>query len=311
MNYFVLAYYQVEPLEDPHGEVKKHKDFLSQLDVRCRIYISEQGINGQASFIKEDALKYIDWMKARPEFKSIKFKVHEWHEQAFPKQIVKYRRQLVALDRPVDFSKKGDHLSPHDFKQALASETPPIVLDIRNDYEWAVGHFEGAQLPKCSNFREFNQWAEELKAEIDPQKQEVVMYCTGGIRCEFYSALLKESGFEKVYQLDGGVIGYGLQEGSAHWKGKLFVFDDRLTVPLSPEETPVIGTCHHCQAPTEAYYNCASMDCNTLFLCCPDCLKQHSGTCQPACLTSSRLRPYEQQNPHKPFLKAHHYFPKK
>lgn len=137
------------------------------------------------------------------------------------------------------------------------------------------------------------------------------MYCTGGIRCELYSALLKEKGFEKVYQLNGGIINYGLEEGSKHWNGKLFVFDDRLSVPISEEEAPVIGKCHHCDAPTETYINCANMDCNELFLCCPDCLKEHKGACQTTCENAPRTRPYQEHSAHKPFRRSHNYFKNK
>lgn len=309
MNYFVLAFYQIEPIENPKEEVALQKAYLSQKDAKARLYISEEGLNGQMSLIKEDALNYIDWMHSRKEFKKVHFKLHEWHEHAFPKLTIKYRKQLVAFDRPVDFSKKGEPISPQEFRQTLKEKKPHVLLDVRNDYEWAVGHFEGARLPQCTTFREFHSWSEELKKEIDPETTPVLMYCTGGIRCEFYSAVLKDAGFKNVRQLDGGVIQYGLSEGSEHWRGKLFVFDDRLTVPIHPkEETPVIGKCLICQASSESYYNCANMDCNKLYLCCKSCLEAHQGCCSQACTTGSRIRPYAHQNPHKPFRKAYNYF---
>lgn len=308
--FYTLAFYQIEPIENPRNEVIKHKEYLQNLDAKARIYISEEGINGQASFAREDALKYIDWMHARKEFAKVQFKIDEWHEHVFPKLTVKYRKQLVALDKKVDFTKKGEHISPKEFRETLESSEPHILLDVRNDYEWAVGHFEGARLPKHATFREFDAWANELKKEVNPEKTKVLMYCTGGIRCELYSSLLKESGFDNVKQLSGGVIEYGHKEGSAKWKGKLFVFDDRLTVPLNHEKTEVIGQCHHCQTPNESYYNCANMDCNELFLCCKECLNTHKGCCQESC-TSGRVRPYEEQNAHKPFRKWYKYFDNK
>lgn len=307
MNYFVIAFYQIAPLDNPLAEVMLQKEKLSSLGAKARIYISEEGINGQLSLAKEETLKYIDWMHARKEFAEVSFKLHEWHEHAFPKLTIKLRKQLVALDRKVDFSKKGNPISPEEFRQALSAKEKHILLDVRNDYEWAVGHFEGARLPACETFRQFHAWADELKKEVDPETTPVLMYCTGGIRCEFYSCLLKEEGFQNVRQLEGGVIQYGLTEGSEHWKGKLFVFDDRLTVPISEEETSVVGQCHHCKTPNESYYNCANMDCNTLFLCCKNCLEAFTGCCSPSCQAAPRLRPYELQNPHKPFRKSHHY----
>lgn len=308
MNYYVLAFYQIAPIKDPRAEVALQKEYLSTKEAKARLYVSEEGLNGQMSLSKTDALSYIDWMHGRPDFKDVVFKLHEWHEHAFPKLTIKYRKQLVAFDRPVDFAKRGEPISSQEFRKILDEKRPHVLLDVRNDYEWAVGHFEGARLPPCDTFRQFNTWISALKNEIDPQKTPVLMYCTGGIRCEFFSAVLKEEGFQNVRQLEGGVIQYGLNEGSPHWKGKLFVFDDRLTIPLRPEdETPTVGHCHHCQASSESYYNCANMDCNKLFLCCKTCLDLHKGCCSPSCTSAPRLRPYEQQNPHKPFRKAYNY----
>lgn len=300
-RYFVLAFYQFSPISDPLGEVVRHQAFFQGLDVTSRIYISEGGINGQMSALASDAERYMQWMHSRPEFQAVHFKIHTWHEQVFPRATVKYRSKLVAIDETIDMAKTAAHLSPQEWQQRLESGEDKIVLDVRNDYEWEVGHFDGAELPPCETFREFDQYAEELKHKKDPKTTPVMMYCTGGIRCELYSALLKERGFEKVFQLQGGIINYGLEVGSKHWKGKLFVFDDRLAVPISEEKTAVVGKCRLCDSPSEAYYNCANMDCNRLFLCCPSCLEKHIGCCQEACKKASRVRPYQQQNPHKPF----------
>lgn len=306
--YWVLAYYYFTPIKNPRAEVTLHKEYFKGKDVTCRIYISEEGINGQMSAAREDAKSYIEWMSSREEFKGIEFKIHGYHEQAFPKTTVKYRKQLVAIDSTYDLNNKGEHVSPQKWKEMLDKQEERILLDVRNDYEWKLGRFEGAEVPPCITFREFANYADELKEKSDPKKTPVMMYCTGGIRCEIYSAILKEKGFDTVYQLDGGIIGYGLKQGNDHWLGKLFVFDDRLSVPISEEgETPVIGTCRHCGSPSEAYYNCANMDCNELFLCCKQCLDQHVGCCCSECTTAPRVRPYHEQNPHKPFRKWYNY----
>jgi UPF0176 protein len=309
-NYYVLAYYVFKPINDPHAEVAAHKAFFQNRDVSGRIYISEQGLNGQMSGARQDAIDYMNWMHSRSPFENVHFKIHEHHENAFPRMTVKYRKQLVALDEVVDLENGGEHVSPKQWKELLQSDESKVVLDVRNKYEWELGRFEGADCPPCDNFREFTAYADELKEKVDPKKTRVMMYCTGGIRCELYSALLKEKGFDTVCQLNGGIINYGLEEGSDQWLGKLFVFDDRLSVPISDEETEVIGRCHHCEAPIDNYYNCANMDCNCLFLCCRDCLKEYSGCCKTECKDSPRLRPYQHQNPHKPFRKWYHYFDK-
>lgn len=302
--YLILAFYSIVPLNNPHEEVNKHLVFFQERDIKSRIYISEQGINGQMSASKKDAHEYMSWMQSQQIFANIHFKIHEYHEHVFPRKTVKYRKQLVAIDADVNFQNRGEHVSPSRWKEMLEKENYTI-LDVRNDYEWKVGHFKGAELPPCESFRNFNQYAEELKQKIDPKKTPVMMYCTGGIRCELYSAILKERGFEKVYQLEGGIINYGLKEGSDHWLGKLFVFDDRLAIPLTDQKTEVVGKCHHCQQPNDAYYNCANMDCNVLFLCCSECLKEYLGCCQKDCKQAPRLRSYQEQSPHKPFRKRH------
>lgn len=284
MEYQVLAYYFLGGIENPLEEVIRHKEFFSTRDFRGRIYISEQGINGQASASKEAAEEYIAWMRQSPRFASIPFKIHLAKEHAFPKMTVKYRKQLVAMDREVDLSHQGEKVTPKRWKEMLQEEdADTIVLDVRNDYEWKVGRFRGAQLPALATFREFPSYAKRLHAEKDPKKTRVMMYCTGGIRCEFFSALLKEEGFSEVYQLEGGVIGYGLQEGSEEWEGNLFVFDDRLVVPIDGEEKAPIAECIHCGAKADTYYNCANMDCNALFVSCPSCHLPQKGCCSSSC----------------------------
>lgn len=309
-TFFVLAYYYFTPIADPYELIAQHKVFMKERNMTCRIYISEQGINGQTSGIKEDAEAYMNWLHTNPLFEQMPFKIHTYHENVFPRQIIKYRKQLVALDEEIDLDQAGDHLSPEEWKAKLENNQEHILLDVRNEYEWKVGRFEGAECPPCETFREFKGYAQTLKEQVDPKKTPVMMYCTGGIRCELYSALLKKEGFDQVYQLNGGIINYGLKQGSDHWLGKLFVFDDRLTVPISEESTPVIGKCHHCQTPSENYFNCANMDCNHLFLCCPDCSKQYKGCCCPDCQTAPRVRPYHHSEAHKPFRKQHHYWDK-
>lgn len=303
--YFVLAFYKFVPIDDPHAEITAHRAFFAGRDITSRIYISEKGINGQMSAIQSDAEAYMEWMLNRPLFADLHFKVHHWHEQVFPRVTLKYRKKLVAIDETVNLDNQGEHVSPEKWKEMLNRQDGKLVLDVRNDYEWKVGHFEGAELPPCETFRDFAGYAEDLKEKTDPKTTPVMMYCTGGIRCELYSSILKEKGFEKVYQLQGGIINYGLQEGCDKWKGKLFVFDDRLTVPLCEKEAPVIGTCHVCETANETYYNCANMDCNRLFLCCPTCLEKLSGCCQESCKNAPRVRPYHHQKPHKPFRRRH------
>ncbi len=305
MEYWVLAYYCITKIDDPHAEVARHKEFFRTRDFKGRIYISHEGINGQASGLAEHAQEYIQWMEEDSRFAEMPFKVHKSQEHAFPKTTVKFRKQLVAIDCEVDFSQIGEHVPPEVWKKMIAErDENTIILDVRNDYEWKVGHFEGSELPKLETFRQFPEYAKKLKEEREPGKTVVMMYCTGGIRCEYFSAVMKKEGFEKVYQLDGGVINYGLKEGSDLWQGNLFVFDDRLVVPLADKKEAPISACTHCSKPHDVYYNCANMDCNELFVCCPDCLKEHQGCCCAECSGAERVRPYQESA--KPFRKWDH-----
>lgn len=298
MTYYALAYYLFIPIENPHEEVRKHKDFFKNRDVSGRIYLSEEGINGQMSGAKQDAEAFMSWLKQ--DFPTVVFKIHEVPENIFPRMTVKYRKQLVAIDAPYDLSKRGEYLSPQEWKQKLESDNPPLLIDVRNDYEWKIGHFEGATLPPLSQFRDFPAYADQL-----PKDHPVMMCCTGGIRCEIYSAVLKAKGIDTVYQLEGGIINYGQKEGQAHWQGKLFVFDDRLAVSIDGNPTDPISECQFCNAPSDTYYNCANMDCNELFLSCPDCIAEHQGCCCELCQTAPRVRPYERAGGNKPFRKKH------
>lgn len=299
-QYFALAYYIFTPIENPHAEVKKQKLFFKNRDVLGRIYFSEEGINGQMSGRIGDCEEYMGWMKTDPRFADISFKIHEVEENIFPRMTVKYRSQLVALDEKVDLQLGGEHVSPERWKEMLESGEY-LVLDVRNRYEWEIGHFENAVLPPIEKFREFPAYADRLAEEVDPAKTKVMMYCTGGIRCELYSALLKKRGFDQIYQLSGGVIDYGLKEGNQHWKGKLFVFDDRMAIPIDGKATPPIARCKHCAEPSDTHYNCANMDCNELFISCPTCLDSHQGCCQEGCREAPRVRQYLRERGNRPF----------
>jgi UPF0176 protein len=307
-SYQILAYYHFTSVEDPHLVVARHLEFIQGKDICCRIYVSHEGINGQMSAPHEDSRAYREWLKNDLRFKEIVFKTHAHSEHAFPRATVKFRKQLVAIDDEVDMALTAERISPGKWREMLEKrDEKTLLLDVRNDYEWEIGHFEGAELPKLECFRQFPQFARQLKEAYDPKETKVMMYCTGGIRCELYSAVLKKEGFEQVFQLDGGVINYGQEEGHDHWRGKLFVFDDRLSVPIDEKSEEVISHCRHCQALSDVYYNCANMDCNALFLSCPACAEKLQGCCSESCTQTPRLRPYEKKERPKPFRRAHSY----
>lgn len=299
----ILAYYFFTTIEDPQQEVAKHRAFLEGKDIRCRVYISHEGINGQMSASEKDGEAYIAWLKSDERFSEIAFKTHFHPVHVFPRTTVKYRKQLVALDQAVDFSQRGSYITPREFRKALEEKKEDLlILDVRNRYEWEIGHFEGAELLPFENFRDFPLYAQKLQKERDVEATRVLMYCTGGIRCELFSPLLRKAGFRNVYQLQGGVIQYGLDEGSAHWRGKLFVFDDRLSVSIdTKKEAEVISRCTFCQKFSDLYYNCANVECNELFLSCLYCAEERTGCCSTECQQAPRVRAFKKEARPVPF----------
>ncbi|MCK4935054.1 MAG: rhodanese domain-containing protein, partial [Simkaniaceae bacterium] len=244
------------------------------------------------------------WMQSFPFFAKTDIKIHEYSEHPFAKLTIKWRKQLVALDLDVDFQKKGKYLTPKEWAAILESrDENTVVVDVRNGCEWDVGHFEGSKRPDYASFREFPKYIAELKKKYDPDKTKFLMFCTGGIRCEFFSPMMIEAGLKNIYQLKGGVIKYGLEQGAKYWKGNLFVFDDRLVVPISEEKTDVISHCHFCDEKIDTYYNCANMDCNDLFLSCPSCIEKKQGCCSDICQEMPVRRAFSKAEKPKPFRK--------
>ena len=297
--YKVLAFYDISSVENPQQKVAEWHQYFKDKDVRGRIYIAHEGINAQMSC--HESVDCLDWMKEQ--FPGADVKIHQYDEHPFARLAIKERKQLVALDRPVDFSKQAQHATPEEWKSMLdEGDAETLVLDVRNDYEWDVGHFSGAEKPRMDTFREFDALAEKL-SQIKDKNTRILMYCTGGIRCEFFSPLLKERGFDNLFQLKGGVIGYGLHEGNKHWEGNLFVFDDRMVIPLSEEKQPSIAKCRLCSIPADTYYNCACMDCNELFTSCPSCADELKGCCSKECVDAPRRRPFDVMDRVRPYRK--------
>lgn len=304
MEYCVLAFYHYVSLDEPEKLVQAHRDFLERLDVKARIYISEEGINGQMSASKEAADLYIDWLHANPLFKAVDFKLDFCQEHVFPRLSIK-KRPLLGISVNICPSKRGRYMSPKEWRKALDNRTKDTVLiDVRNNYESKIGHFEGAICPPLESFRDFKRYAEDLQGRVDVGKAQIMMYCTGGIRCELYSSLLLSLGFLDVSQLRGGIIKYGHEEGSVHWRGKLFVFDDRLVVPIHPNaKEDIITECAFCGKPYDFYRNCANMDCNSFLLSCEACTESNKGCCSEQCLREGRVRDFQKGRHPKPFCR--------
>jgi UPF0176 protein len=250
------------------------------IGLKGRILIAPEGINGTVAGTRAQLKQYTDYMDAHPLFGNIVFKRTPAGKMPFGKLIVKHRPEIVTLGKNVDLKKTGKYLSPEEFHRMLESEKDIAIIDMRNNYEYEVGRFEGAIQPDTTKFYELPKKVKNLK--LDPKKK-VLTYCTGGIRCEKATALLAEEGFEDVYQLEGGIAKYLEKYPNGHFKGKNFVFDERMVTNTDTESgANVLGKCSHCKQPSDRYIDCTKPDCHQLFICCKDCEKQHAGLCPVA-----------------------------
>ena len=275
----ILLYYKFTPIADPEATKLWQKALTESLNLRGRILISRQGINGTVGGELLDLKKYIKTTKELPGFKDIVFKWSDGSREDFPRMSVKVRRELVGFqnsDDEVEVDEEGIvgggiHLKPkqvHELVEEFGDDV--IFFDGRNAHEAAIGRFKDAVVPNTNTSRDFIAELESDKYD-DIKNKKVVTYCTGGIRCEVISAMMKKRGFTDVYQMDGGIVKYGEAYGDdGLWEGSLRVFDDRMTVDFS-DHTKTIGVCTHCEEATSNYENCAFANCNDLVLICENC----------------------------------------
>lgn len=267
-----------------------------ELGIFGRVYIAREGINGQISIPEHNVDLFTKKFHERAEFKDIPFKwAVEDDGKSFYKLIVRIKHKIVADgldDNSFDVTNVGNHLTAQQFNEAL--DLPgTIVVDMRNHYETEVGKFVNAITPDCDTFKEeLPMVLDELKGK---ENQKVLMYCTGGVRCEKASAYLKHHGFKDVNQLHGGIIDYVRQiknEGlESKFIGKNFVFDARVGERITED---IISECHQCGEPCDNHTNCANDDCHLLFIQCDDCKAKYENCCTPACQDVIHL-PLEEQ----------------
>jgi UPF0176 protein len=312
MSFEVLLYYQFTPIADPNAFRDEHYQLCQKLGLRGRILVAAEGLNGTVAGPPEATAAYIRAVSSMAGFESIEWKRDICETVPFDKLKVKVRKSLVSLGEcEVTVPKEktpqntGKYLEPAEWKRVLESDEDFVLLDVRNNYEAEVGRFDGAQVPPYENFHDFPKWADELAEHKD---KKILMYCTGGIRCEKFSTLLVEKGFSDVNQLHGGILTYGKQFGSEHFSGSCFVFDDRLTVKLAPDAKP-IAQCRFCAANEDRMLNCANMECNELFVCCDVCARTHEGTCSAECRAAGWVRPFDEKTFRVPFRKKGQVFP--
>ncbi|QFK71927.1 rhodanese-related sulfurtransferase [Pradoshia sp. D12] len=290
--YRVLLYYFYTPIEDPAAFAAEHLAFCKGIELKGRILVAKEGINGTVSGTVEQTNAYMDKMKNDPQFEGIVFKIDEADGHAFKKMHVRPRPELVHLSLEDDINPNeltGQYLSPKEFFEGLQDENT-IVLDARNDYEYELGHFRGAIKPDIETFRELPQWVRDNKEMFEGKR--VLTYCTGGIRCEKFSGWLVREGFKDVGQLHGGIATYGKDpevQGQL-WDGQMYVFDERIAVPINQVEHVIVGRDHFDGEPCERYVNCANPECNDQILCSEENEHKYMRSCTDECRVHPRNR---------------------
>jgi UPF0176 protein len=292
----ILLYYKFTPVVDPDMVRLWQRALCEKLDLKGRILISKHGINGTVGGELSDLKAYVKEMKQVASFKDTQFKWSDGQRDHFPKLQVKVRDEIVAFGASDELQVSntgvvggGKHLKPEQVHALVAEKGDDVVFfDGRNAYEAKVGKFKNAVVPDTRTSKDFI--AELDSGKYDSLKDKpVVTYCTGGIRCEVLSSLMKNRGFEEVYQMDGGIVKYGEKYGDdGLWEGSLYVFDDRMGMQFS-DHAKNIGECVHCRSKTSNYENCALSSCNDLVLICEICVKEptklfHTTSCKDTAL---------------------------
>ena len=288
----ILLYYKFFPIDDPELLKLWQKTLCDSLNLKGRILVSAQGINGTVGGDIDDLKRYIKATKAFPGFKDILWKWSDGSRDDFPRMSVKIKKELVAFETwdeiKIDTNGvvgTGPHLKPHEVNEMVEKYGDGVVFfDGRNHYEAKVGQFKNAVVPDTRTSRDFKRELESGKYD-DLKDKKVISYCTGGVRCELLSAMMKQRGFKDVYQIDGGIVKYGEAYGDdGLWEGQLYVFDGRMGMNFS-DHTKTIGRCVHCDGPTSNYENCAEPSCNELVLICKSCMNNkenlfHTKSCR-------------------------------
>ena len=277
-------------------KIKKIKDVRDELFIEFnkmkilgRIYIAEEGINAQISVPENKIIIFREYIKNNKLFKNIDIKNAVEEGLSFFKLTIKIKKEIVAFNiskKEYNMNIVGQHLSYKQFHDAISKNA--TVIDMRNYYEGEVGKFENAIIPDVDKSKDL--LPEVKKILKGKEKEKILLYCTGGIRCEKASSYLIHHGFKDVNQLDGGIVKYAndIKKNKIKSKfiGKNFVFDNRLGETITED---IISSCHQCSSPSNQHTNCSNKSCNILFIQCSECNRKYKNCCSKKCLDFSSL----------------------
>lgn len=281
---FVLNFYKYVNIENAKDLAEILRKFCKSESIRGSILLSHEGINASVSGSRSKIDAFKKFLLKDAKFGEIFFKEDKIFEHPFEKIKVKVKKEIVSFNFPVELKNVGRHISAEEFSDLYDSEKNlkenVVVLDARNNYEYEVGRFKDAIHLDLDFFREFPKKISQIE---NKKNKKIVMYCTGGIRCEKASAYLKSNGFADVSQLNQGIIQFCKESSDSIWEGKCFVFDKRMVSDINSGETP-ISFCKTCKKECDFQRNCRNVDCDLLYISCLNCEKKLSGCCNEECM---------------------------
>ena len=301
-----LSFYRYTPIADPSVLRDAWYGEFSSMQVLGRVYMAAEGVNAQVSVPESNLGRFKAYLDAQEGFLGMRLNTAvEDDRSSFFVLDIKLKPKIVAdgiADPTFDMTAKGRYVDAREFNR-MSTDPDTVVLDMRNHYEYEVGHFKGAMEVPSDTFREQLPMAVEMFK--DRKDRNIIMYCTGGIRCEKASAWMLHNGFNNVFHLEGGIINYVNQvraEGMENrFIGKNFVFDERLGERVTDD---VIAVCHQCGKPCDSHVNCSNDGCHLLFIQCRDCSEKHEACCSEECRlalkspSGSRTRERHGSGPH-------------
>ena len=279
----IILFYKYIDIQYPHSIMKWQRTLCTSLGLKGRILLATEGINGILGGETDRIELYKQAMNAHAYFADIDFKESDGSADCFPRLMVKVKKEIVKLGldpQEVRARDAGISLSPEEAHALIEQNKDLVLLDTRNEYESRIGTFQNALVPNTTNFRDFPDYINKNLEQL--QDKNVLMFCTGGIRCERASAYVKTKSIAKnVYHIRGGIHRYVEKFPNGYFKGKNYVFDGRIAVKVSDD---VLAQCEHCKMTCDEYTNCINAECNKQIIVCPSCMPSYHNTCSTRCL---------------------------
>lgn len=288
-KYKVISFYKYVKIEDPESLAKDHLNWCMQNNIKGKVYLANEGINGSVFGDNQTTAHYKNQLKSYKIFEDIWFKETPTDSIAFNKMHVRVKQEIVNSGlMKTKLENTAPKLTPDQLLKFYEDKKDFVIVDARNWYESKIGKFKNAITPQITHFRE---WPKVVDSLNDYKDKTIITYCTGGIRCEKASAYMREKGFKNVYQIDGGILNYIQKFPDTYWEGGMFVFDDRRVFePNTKEELKYTSNCHFCGKPTSYHINCHNIDCDKIIVCCHDCKIENEYCCSTECRSSSNKR---------------------